>query len=251
MEVNTDFAIVILAAGKGTRMYSPLAKVLHPVGGLPMIVRLVGETRPMKAACTLVVVGYQAENVQEVLSDFPVSFALQEEQLGTGHALLCALPVIPASCSRVLVLYGDTPLLTRETLVGFMKKHLESASILTVLGTELDDPGGYGRILLSGKGFLQGIVEDRDASPAEKEIRLVNTGIYCFDRLFLEEELPFLTQDNDQGEFYLTDLVAKAVKKGKKVTCSIADMPEEVMGINSMEELAKAEKILNMREKSL
>lgn len=250
MKGNENFAIVILAAGKGTRMHSSLAKVLHPVGGLPMIVRIVEEIRPMNAYATIVVVGYQGEKVQTALAEAPVSFVRQAEQLGTGHALMCALPAIPAVCSHVLVLYGDTPLITRKTLAGFFANHLQSRSILTVLATCVDNPEGYGRLLLSEKGAIQGIVEERDASSEEKKIKIVNSGIYCFDRQFLEEELPGLSTNNRQGEFYLTDLVAKAVARGQAVTFFRAKMPEEVMGINSPEELAKAEDILHLREKS-
>lgn len=251
MEESADFAIIILAAGKGTRMHSELAKVLHPVGGLPMIVRLVREIQPMNAEKTVVVVGYQAERVRAVLSEASLSFALQEVQLGTGHAVSCALPEVPSTCSQVLVLYGDTPLITRKTLFDLMAEHMEKRAALTVLGVRLDHPRGYGRLLLSEDGALLGIVEERDASSEEKNIQLVNTGIYCFDRLFLEETLPLLSSDNDQGEFYLTDLVARAVEKGKTVMCCLADSPEELMGINSPEELARAEEVLNIREKSL
>lgn len=251
MGETADFAIVILAAGRGTRMHSSLAKVLHPVAGLPMIVRLAREIKPVAVRKTVVVVGYQAERVRSVLSDTDLSFAVQEEQLGTGHAVLCALPEIPSSCSQVLVLYGDTPLITRKTLEDFMAHHMANRSTLTVLGVHLDNPAGYGRILLSGDGALTGIVEERDATAEEKSIQLVNTGIYCFDRLFLEETLPFLSPDNDQGEFYLTDLVATAVKRGDPVICSRAKASEEVMGINSPEELARAEEVLRLREKSL
>jgi UDP-N-acetylglucosamine diphosphorylase/glucosamine-1-phosphate N-acetyltransferase len=242
--VEEKLAVVILAAGKGTRMQSDLAKVLHPISGIPMIVRVVETVKNLNPESCVVVVGHQASEVQAVLAGFDLSFALQEVQLGTGHALHSGLGKIPAHCSQVLVLCGDTPLVRKETLWRLYQRQKDTGAALTVLAVHLADPKGYGRILSDSSGRVVGIVEEKDASAEERRIGLVNTGFYCFDRKFLDEKICEIRPDNAQGEYYLTDLVAAAVMDGRGVECICAEFPEEVMGINAPENLEEANRIV-------
>ncbi|WP_186443130.1 sugar phosphate nucleotidyltransferase [Desulfobotulus alkaliphilus] len=240
MEDFRGLAVVILAAGKGTRMRSDLAKVLHPVGGVPMIVRVAESVQALEPEKCIVVVGHQADAVTSLLRDYSFSFALQKKQLGTGHAVASAMPFIPPDCQQVLVLCGDTPLIRTQTLERLCRHHSEEQAALTLLAVHLEDPHGYGRIVCDPEGRVQAIVEEKDASPEEKRIRHVNAGFYCFDRSFLAREIAGLDRDNSQGEYYLTDLLAVARGAGERVACVTADFPEEVMGINSPENLEVA-----------
>ncbi|WP_179953288.1 sugar phosphate nucleotidyltransferase [Desulfobotulus mexicanus] len=233
-------AVIILAAGKGTRMRSDLAKVLHPVGGVPMIVRVAESVQALNPKKCVVVVGHQAESVNSALRDYPFSFALQDKQLGTGHAVASAISFIPSDCQQVLVVCGDTPLIRTETLMRLCRQHSEEKAALTLLAVHLEDPHGYGRILCDSDGKVNAIVEEKDASSEEKKVCLVNAGFYCFDRSFLVREIAGLDQNNSQGEYYLTDLLAVARAAGERVACVSADFPEEVMGINSPENLEVA-----------
>ncbi|MCW7755101.1 NTP transferase domain-containing protein [Desulfobotulus sp. H1] len=233
-------AFIILAAGKGTRMRSDMAKVLHCVGGQPMVVRVAEAAMGLHPVACTVVVGHQAEAVREALQDYPLSFALQEEQLGTGHAVACATDHIPPGCSHILVICGDTPLIRKQTLARLYAHHVHTGATLTLLAVQLEDPHGYGRIQRDAAGQIRAIVEEKDANAEEKKIGLVNTGFYCFNREFLEREIKNLRSDNVQKEYYLTDLVAVATAAGDRVECVCVDSPEEVMGVNSPENLEEA-----------
>ncbi len=240
---------IILAAGKGTRMKSDLVKVLHPILGLPMLSYPIElSLKGIKSEKTIVVVGYQADQIKERFKDRQIQFALQEEQLGTGHAALQAIPFLKGATGTVLILCGDVPLVKAGTLRSFVDAHVKSDATLSVLTTKVEDPIGYGRIIRSSDGWIEMIVEEKDASKEEKLVREINTGIYCVRASFLMEGLTEIGKDNAQGEYYLTDLVGVAKKRGLR--CSAYDVPNpvEVMGINSRVDLAIANEILKLEK---
>jgi UDP-N-acetylglucosamine diphosphorylase/glucosamine-1-phosphate N-acetyltransferase len=231
-------AIVILAAGLGTRMKSDKAKVLHEIHGKPMINYVVATARQIAPEGVVVVVGHQADRVEAVVrADHVARFALQPEQLGTGHAVNCALETLPADATDVIILCGDVPLIRPETLDHLWKDHTASGRTLTVLGVEMENPTGYGRLLVDDAGGFTGIVEEADASVAQKAIRLVNSGIYCVERGFLTQALDEVRADNAQGEYYLTDIVAIGHNRGLSMGVLSGPDPNEVIGVNSPEEL--------------
>ncbi|MDD9305136.1 MAG: NTP transferase domain-containing protein [Desulfobacter sp.] len=237
-----DLAIIILAAGKGTRMKSDIAKVLHPVAGKSMINHVITCASALTRDHIHVVVGHQAEQVKtEVLKSLPVCFAYQEQLLGTGDAVRAALPGIEDSIKSVLVLCGDVPLIRKRTVQDLVNAHIKVKSKLSVVAVKVDTPKGYGRIVIDPQGGLSAIREESDASEAEKHIDLVNSGIYCFDRNFLEAAIRLIENKNSQGEYYLTDLVEIAVSQNVKTLVQQIDEPDQVMGVNTPEELGRAE----------
>jgi bifunctional UDP-N-acetylglucosamine pyrophosphorylase / glucosamine-1-phosphate N-acetyltransferase len=240
---------VILAAGKGTRMKSDLVKVLHPILGLPML------SYPMDlslngicAERTIVVVGHQAEQIQERFKGKPAEFVLQAEQLGTGHALLQALPSIRSFDGTVVILCGDVPLVKAETIRSFVNAFRSQGSELCVMTVIVENPFGYGRIVRNSQGWLEKIVEERDATAEEKRIGEINTGIYCVKAPFLVEGLKEIGQENAQKEYYLTDLVEIARRKGLKCSAFQVIDPVEVMGINTRVDLAVAHDVLRQEK---
>jgi len=238
-------ATIILAAGKGTRMKSEMVKVLHPILGLPMLSYPIAVSlNGIKADKTIVVVGYQADQIREKFKNPEIQFVLQEEQLGTGHAALQAIPFLKTFTGTALILCGDVPLVNASTLRTFIAAFEESQSILSVLTTLVDNSIGYGRILRSPEGWLEKIVEEKDASEKERSIREINTGIYCVRAPFLVEGLREIGKDNAQGEYYLTDLVEIAKKKGLRCSAHVVSDPVEVMGINNRVDLAVANEVL-------
>ncbi|MBI2354030.1 MAG: bifunctional UDP-N-acetylglucosamine diphosphorylase/glucosamine-1-phosphate N-acetyltransferase GlmU [Deltaproteobacteria bacterium] len=243
-----NIAAVILAAGKGTRMKSGLVKVLHPAAGRPMIAWPVDAARGAGAAPVVLVVGHQAEEVRSHFRDAAdIRFALQEEQLGTGHAVARTREALAGFSGTVLLLCGDTPLLRPETLTTLIRFHRSHHAAVTVLTAVPDDPHGYGRVLRDEAGRVVRIVEQKDATPAEQRIGEINSGIYCMEAEFLFANIDAIGSDNAQNEFYLTDLVAIAGQKG--VTClamSAADA-DEIMGVNDRVQLAEAARILRRR----
>lgn len=243
-----SLAAVVLAAGKGTRMKSGLIKVLHPAAGLPVIAWPVAAAREAGADPIVLVIGHQANAVQAVFRGAAdIRSAMQEEQLGTGHAVACALEALPGFRGTVLILCGDTPLLRPETLKSLFRFHLENRSALTVLTAMMDDPTGYGRVLRDASGEVTGIIEEKDADAEQKNIREINSGIYCMESDFLFGNIKSIGNDNAQKEYYLTDLLAVAVGKG--VTClamPTADA-DEIIGINDRSQLADASRVLRRR----
>ncbi len=236
-----DIITVILAAGKGTRMKSDIVKVLHPLLGLPMLFYSIElSLSGIKAGKTIVVVGYQADRIQEMFKGIPIEFALQKEQLGTGHAVLQAIPFLKSFRGMVLILCGDVPLVKVETLRSFIDTYKRTGSTLSVLTTVVEEPFGYGRILRNSEGWLEKIVEEKDASEEERTIREINTGIYCVKAPFLKQGLTEIGKENAQGEYYLTDLVEIAKKKGLRCSAHVVADPVEVMGINTRVDLATA-----------
>ncbi len=230
--------VVILAAGQGSRMRSTRPKVVHRLAGKPMVRHVVDTARGLQAERTHVVVGHGAEQVREALADYPVRFAVQTEQKGTGHAVAQALEGL--GNGKVLVLYGDVPLIRRDTLA----KLLESVDDqhLGLLTVTLEDPGGYGRILRNADGEAVAIVEHKDASDAQRAIRECNTGIMAMTAQQLQRWLPQLSADNAQGEYYLTDIIAMAAAEGVRIVTTQPVRTREVEGVNNRAELARLER---------
>jgi bifunctional UDP-N-acetylglucosamine pyrophosphorylase/glucosamine-1-phosphate N-acetyltransferase len=230
--------VVILAAGQGKRMRSDLPKVLHPLAGRPLLAHVLDTARALAPARICVVYGHGGERVSNALADDAVAWVRQEPQLGTGHALTQALSHLGSS-AQTLVLYGDVPLTRAETLVRLREAAGDGVAVLTV---ELDDPTGYGRIVREG-GAVKRIVEQKDASPAERAIREVNTGIMVLPTARLAGWLGRLRNDNAQREYYLTDVIALAVQDGVSVRAVQPQAVAETMGVNSKGELAELERI--------
>ncbi len=241
-----DLVTVILAAGKGTRMKSDLPKVLHKVCGKPMLEHVISAAKGVGSTRELVVIGSGAELVQQSIAD--VEFVMQEEQLGTGHAVLCTRDALKNADGSVLILCGDTPLLTSDLLSRFVDEHNKAEVKATVLTAMMPNADGYGRIIRADDGTVEKIVEHKDADDEQKKIREVNTGIYCFDVKILFDALEKVTNDNAQGEYYLTDVLEIIKNGGGKINAVIADDFTETLGINSRQQLAVAEKILRRRK---
>lgn len=239
---------IILAAGKGTRMKSSLVKVLHPVAGKPMVSWVIDMVRAAGVHDAIVVAGHQSERVQESLrDDHNLQVVLQEEQLGTGHAVRIAIPYIPDGSEQVLILCGDTPLLRQETLKALLESHARSQAAITVLTAQFDDPTGYGRVVRDADGYVRAIVEHKDADEATRAITEINSGIYCMDRSFLSKHIQELRAENAQKEYYLTDLVGIAASNGYRCAAVCCVDREETLGINDREQLATAAAVLRMR----
>ncbi len=243
-----ELIVLILAGGKGTRMKSDLAKVLHEVCGRAMIEYVLDTSEALKPDRIIVIVGHQAERVENVVGGRGVC-VLQEPQLGTGHAVMCAAHEIKKSGAdgTLVLLYGDVPLITPETINKLLAEHISRGHSATVLSTVLPDASGYGRIIRKEDGTLDRIVEDKDASAEEKNIREINSGIYCFNITDLIELLDELTNENAQGEYYITDAAEILNSKGKTVGVVTAKDPGEVEGVNNVEQLACAEQTLKSR----
>ena len=241
---------IILAAGKGTRMKSDKAKVLHEINGRPMACYVVGAAQQVAGNNVVVVIGHQAETVRQVIAgncDRIIHFALQSEQLGTGHAVQCALPMVPDHVGDIVILCGDTPLITAATIERLAAEHTAAARDLTVLAVTLENPTGYGRLLIDERNRVTGIVEEADATAEQKQINIVNSGIYCTTRAFLSAALDRIDSDNAQGEFYLTDIMEIGHRAGKHVGAMVWGDHREVMGVNTLYELELAEKIMKTR----
>jgi bifunctional UDP-N-acetylglucosamine pyrophosphorylase / glucosamine-1-phosphate N-acetyltransferase len=249
----TPLHLVVLAAGKGTRMKSRLPKVLHSAAGLPLIGHVLRTADRMSPASIVIVVGHQADAVRAALPSRPdIKFALQEPQLGTGHALLQTEGALAGAASgTVILLSGDVPLLRAETLQRLIDRHLETGAAATVLTAIAPDPAGYGRIERNG-ARITGIVEDKDASPAQRAIREINSGIYAFDIAPLFGALRQIGSANAQREYYLPDLVRIYRDRGLGVETVTLDDPEEILGVNSRRELAQvAQSLRRIRNEEL
>lgn len=239
--------IVILAAGMGTRMKSKLPKVLHPVAGRPMVLEVVSTAQALDANKIVIVVGHGADQVEQTVGDV-ATFALQAEQLGTGHAVMQAAPALQESEAKtVVVLYGDTPLIRAETLQKAIAHHEEHQAATTLLSFLPDDPTGYGRIIRNEEGIVLGIVEHKDATEAQRAIRESNSGIMVFDSPWLWQNINKLTL-SPQGEYYLTDMPALAKAQGRHVEGLVID-EAEVMGVNNRVQLAAASQQLYARRR--
>ena len=241
-----NLTAVILAAGKGTRMKSKLPKVLHKVGGHPMLEHVMDAAEAAGCRDNVVVIGHGAELVRELVGS-RARIALQAEQLGTGHAVLQAADTLKDFTGTVMILCGDTPLLEAEELKKFYAEHVKSGAAATVMSAMMEDPFGYGRILRNANGDVAGIVEQKDASEEQKLIKEINTGNYCVEAPLLFEVLRTLGNNNAQGEYYLTDVLAKLRAMGKKVGGVVTADSEMIMGVNSRRQLAEAESVMRRR----
>ena len=241
--------VVILAAGKGTRMKSSLPKVLHPLAGRPLIDHVLRAARPLGAASTVLVVGHGADDVKAALAGEPTfQFVTQSPQLGTGHALLQAEPALRGRTGTVLLLYADVPLLQTSTLSRLLEAHRAAKAAATVLTTHLEHPYGYGRIVRGAKGALERIVEERDASAEERSLTEINSGIYAFDSGPLFETLSRLAADNAQGEYYLTDLIGAYHRERRRLETVVLAEAAELRGVNTRVDLADLSRVVRRRK---
>jgi bifunctional UDP-N-acetylglucosamine pyrophosphorylase / glucosamine-1-phosphate N-acetyltransferase len=239
-----DTHVVVLAAGKGTRMKSSLPKVLHRVAGLPMIDHVMTAAAALDAKSTTIVIGHQAEVLRNALSAWQsLSFVVQEPQRGTAHALLTTEPALRSAAGTLVLLSGDVPLLTVATLQALVTRHLAAGAAATVVTAIVDDPHGYGRIVRTGEQIAR-IVEEKDANPGERAIREINSGIYAFALDGLFEAVRSIAAENAQQEYYLPDLVAVYRRQGRTVETVVVDNADEIRGINSRSELAAVSHIV-------
>ena len=237
---------IILAAGKGTRMKSKLYKVLHQVCGKTMVEHVLGQLEAAKIDKIVTVVGYGAESVKNTIGD-RTSFALQKQQLGTGHAVMQTEKLLGDLDGETLVVSGDTPLFRAETFNKLMEYHRQHHAAVTILTSTAPDPTGYGRIIRNDVGIVERIVEEKDANSQEKEIHEINTGVYCFDNKKLFAALHQINNDNAQGEYYLTDVIAILKQAGEVVAAYKMDDFDESMGVNNRVALAKPNQIMRRR----
>jgi bifunctional UDP-N-acetylglucosamine pyrophosphorylase / glucosamine-1-phosphate N-acetyltransferase len=238
---------VVLAAGQGTRMWSDLPKVLHLLEDRPMVVHCVDAARAAGIDEILVIVGYGRDQVKRALAGSAVEFVVQEEQLGTGHAVLQARPFLEGFDGNVVVLYGDMPLLAADTIRALVDRRDESGAAAVLLTIELENPPDFGRVVRDGNGQFTGIVEVRDATAEELAIREVNVGPACFDAAALVGALARLGTANAQGEYYLTDVFGLLAAGGEKVETVVTDRLEDALGINDLPHLEFAEKLRHIR----
>ena len=240
---------VILAAGKGTRMKSDKPKVVHQAMGRPMVYYSIEAARQAGADRVCVIVGYKAEEVKKAISesvaDVSVEYAVQSEQLGTGHAVKCAADFVGED-GDVIILCGDTPLVTGDTLKKALDYHQKNDNGVTVISAMLDDPYGYGRIIRNGD-TLEKIVEEKDADDSEKSVKEVHSGMYIFDCNDLQKALGLISNDNAQGEYYLPDTIEIIKKMGRKAAAIPMDDADQIRGVNTLEQLAAAEAIMRSR----
>ncbi|EMF0124600.1 bifunctional UDP-N-acetylglucosamine diphosphorylase/glucosamine-1-phosphate N-acetyltransferase GlmU [Enterococcus hirae] len=237
---------IILAAGKGTRMKSKLYKVLHPVSGQPMVEHIINRVSETNPDQIITIVGHGAEQVKAQLGERS-EYALQAEQLGTGHAVLQAASFLQGKEGTTLVISGDTPLLTTETLNNLFEYHQGKNASATILTAQAEDPTGYGRIIRDHIGIVEKIVEQKDTTPEEALVQEINTGTYCFDNQALFEALNKVGTDNAQGEYYLTDIIEILKDAGKTVAAYQTEDFDESMGVNDRIALAKANELMRQR----
>ncbi|MCM3768416.1 bifunctional UDP-N-acetylglucosamine diphosphorylase/glucosamine-1-phosphate N-acetyltransferase GlmU [Neobacillus niacini] len=237
---------VILAAGQGTRMKSKLYKVLHPVCGKPMVQHVVDQVNKLDTKEIVTIIGHGAEKVKAQLGNV-CHYALQEQQLGTAHAVMQAKEMLEGKSGVTLVVCGDTPLIKAETIEALFKQHVETNAKATVLTARIENPAGYGRIVRNEAGFVEKIVEHKDASEAERKIKEINTGTYCFDNIALFEALKNVSNDNVQGEYYLPDVIEILKNQGEIVTAYQTNDLDETLGVNDRVALAEAERIMRAR----
>ncbi|WP_059174194.1 bifunctional UDP-N-acetylglucosamine diphosphorylase/glucosamine-1-phosphate N-acetyltransferase GlmU [Bacillus sp. FJAT-27445] len=237
---------VILAAGQGTRMKSKLYKVLHPVCGKPMVEHVVDQISQISIEEIVAVVGHGAELVKEKLGG-KCHYALQDQQLGTAHAVMQAASQLEGREGTTIVVCGDTPLIRAETMEALFRHHTEQSAKATILTAKMDNPSGYGRVVRNTGGHVEKIVEHKDASEQERTITEINTGTYCFDNKALFAALQRVSNENSQGEYYLPDVIEILKGQGEVVTAFLADDPDETLGVNDRVALSEAERIMRKR----
>jgi bifunctional UDP-N-acetylglucosamine pyrophosphorylase / glucosamine-1-phosphate N-acetyltransferase len=241
-----ELGIILLAAGQGTRMNSNVPKVLHPLGGRPLFLHALETARRLNPTRMAIVIGHGAEAVRSAYAGNDIAWIIQEQQLGTGHAVLCAREAFKGFKGEIIILSGDVPLIQELTLSLMVEHHRSRNAVVTLLTASLDKPKGYGRILRDGRDAITGIVEEKDATSAQRQIREVNAGIYVASAPFVFTALSKVKNHNQQGEYYLPDIVAMGLDQGENVeTVRVGDV-REVLGVNTREELAFMEK--NLRQ---
>jgi bifunctional UDP-N-acetylglucosamine pyrophosphorylase/glucosamine-1-phosphate N-acetyltransferase len=237
---------VIMAAGKGTRMKSEKSKLVHKIYDKELVKRVVELSKAVGSDETIVVVGHLREQVEAVLGD-TVTYAYQEELLGTGHALMQAGPLMEGKKGKAIILYGDVPIIRKETLLKLVEKSIKDKEYATLLTAVVDNPTGYGRIIRDVGGNIKAIVEEKDADPLQKEIKEINSGIYCFDIPELLKALELIRPNNAQGEYYLTDVIKIMNEKGLKTGAVIVEDNTEILGVNDRIQLELLTRVLRMR----
>ncbi len=244
-----DVMCLVLAAGKGTRMKSECPKVLHRVCGRPMVWHVIDAVQRAGISGIWAIVGYKADLVREEIGGLTAISGLveQEKQLGTGHAVRTALEAISEKSELTLIVYGDTPLLRPGTLQKLVEHHVDCGNALSILTARLEDPKAYGRILRNENGNIVGIVEQKDATEEQRRIKEINTGIYCVNTQWLDDAVKDISNDNAQGEFYLTDIVGLIHDRRGKVGGFLVDDVTEIEGVNDRIDLAFAQKIMEKR----
>lgn len=243
-----ELAVIVLAAGKGTRMKSDLPKVFHEILGEPMLTYVLDTVKKLNPQHVYLVVGHKRDLIMDYYKDRNLKFVTQEEQLGTGHAVMQVKPLLEDFSGTVLVLAGDVPLLTEKTLKQLLEFHHQNKSAATDLTAVLSDAQNYGRVVRTKNGEILKIVEKKDANPEELKIKEINTGTFCFDKDALYRALAQVLPDNAQSEYYLTDTIEILRKKKLPVFAFRAPDPTETLGVNTKEELIAVEKILLSRQ---
>lgn len=241
---------VILAAGKGTRMKSDLPKVVHTIEGKCLVDYAIEAARGAGAEDICLVVGYKYEIVRETIEHQDVKFVLQEEQLGTGHAVKCAKDFL-GDAGQTMILFGDTPLITADTLSRLKEYHVKQGNTVTVLSAMIENPAGYGRIIRDAENNFVKSVEHKDASETELKSHEINSGMYIFDTKELREALEKIQPNNAQGEYYLPDALTIIKDKGLKVDAYALDDPEDITGVNDQEQLKSAAVVIRRRKASV
>ncbi len=243
-------AAVVLAAGKGKRMKSDIPKVLHRIGGMPMITIIINTLIELKFDKIIIVIGHEGEQIEKELADYPVEFVWQREQLGTGHAVMMAKESLKDFDGVTLIALGDVPFLSKESINLLFDVYNRTKSKSTCLSAILDDPTGYGRIVReSDTEFLKEIVEHKDADESVLIINEINSGTFCYDNQTMFQMLDLIGNDNSQGEYYLTDTIKLLHDKGMRVSVVPAEDPDELRGVNSIDQLDELAKLFPDRIK--
>ncbi|MCB0279790.1 MAG: NTP transferase domain-containing protein [Calditrichaeota bacterium] len=239
-----SLATLIMAAGKGTRMKSELAKVLHKLNNKTMIEYVIEQAKSIESNPIVVIVGHQKDTVKDATQHLNVQYVDQDQQLGTGHAVMQAEELFSNIDCDILVLSGDVPLLSKKTLNSFYNYHRSEAAVASILTVEIENPDGYGRVLRNTDGSVKEIVEHKDASDEQRQVKEINSGIYIFNSRHLFNCLKLIKNNNSQGEYYLPDVVPLMLADSLKVVAMQSDNELEISGINTIEQLQDAEKIL-------
>jgi len=245
-EKSRKTAAVILAAGKGVRMKSDLPKVLHEIDGKPLICHVADKLKNFDIEKVVIVIGYKKELVIEAMDGYDVEFVVQEKQLGTGHAVMMAEDTLKDFSGDVMVLLGDVPFLSSETIQNLISEHVSRSAVATVLSSEPPDPTGYGRVIRNSDGLVEKIVEHKDTTDEEKLVGEINTGTFIFRKDELIPGLHLIDNNNIQAEYYLTDLMEIFLKQGKTTAAYKTDDFREALGINSKEQLEELRKAYNL-----
>ncbi len=241
-------AVAILAAGQGKRMKSDLPKVLHKVGGQPMLLHVTGLAKAVGADRVIVIIGHGRKKVEALLAGTDVESVVQEQQLGTGHAILQTDSLLSDFNGDIMVLSGDVPLLTQNSLEKLLVRHYDSRAGATLMTANFDDPTGYGRIIRNADGYLDRIVEHKDCTSEQLKITEINTGIYIFTAKILFKSLKLIDNDNSQGEYYLPDALNHFPQFGYSIALELLNDPIEISGINTTEQLIEINRIFSIRK---